>query len=162
MKKISTLLAAAACVLGLQAQTVTVSPHDNVCDVTVDGTTYNDVAVTTVGDIHLVALNRDGVSLLVRYTDTNTVAAHGTFNGQPVNYASDAVAAYAQTFQIPNSDFEETTGMIVDGSNFRGIPTGWHGWGIKGGKEYTQEPGVNNTTLLPKTSYGSNGGCSSS
>ena len=107
MKKISTLLAAAACVLGLQAQTVTVSPHDNVCDVTVDGTTYNDVAVTTVGDIHLVALNRDGVSLLVRYTDTNTVAAHGTFNGQPVNYASDAVAAYAQTFQIPNSDFEE-------------------------------------------------------
>ena len=64
MKKISTLLAAAACVLGLQAQTVTVSPHDNVCDVTVDGTTYNDVAVTTVGDIHLVALNRDGVSLL--------------------------------------------------------------------------------------------------
>ena len=63
---------------------------------------------------------------------------------------------------ISNSDYEETTGMIVDGSNFRGIPTGWHGWGIKGGTEYTQEPGVNNTTLLPKTSYGSNAGCSSS
>ena len=123
MKKISTLLAAAACVLGLQAQTVTVSPHDNVCDVTVDGTTYNDVAVTTVGDIHLVALNRDGVSLLVRYTDTNTVAAHGTFNGQPVNYASDAVAAYAQTFQIPNSDFEtwSTDNNITE-------PRYWHGF----------------------------------
>ena len=61
---------------------------------------------------------------------------------------------------ISNNDFEVTTGMIVDGSNFRGIPTGWHGWGIKGGTEYTQEPGVNNTTLLPKASYGSNGGCS--
>lgn len=61
---------------------------------------------------------------------------------------------------ISNSDFEETTGMIVDGTNFRGIPTGWHGWGMKGSTEYTQEPGVNNTTLLPKTSYGSNGGCS--
>ena len=123
MKKISTLLAAAACVLGLQAQTVTVSPHDNVCDVTVDGTTYNDVAVTTVGDIHLVALNRDGVSLLVRYTDANTVAAHGTFNGQPVNYTSDAVAAYAQTFQIPNSDFEtwSTDNDITE-------PRYWHGF----------------------------------
>lgn len=122
MKKISTLLAAAACVLGLQAQTVTVSPHDNVCDVTVDGTTYNDVAVTTVGDIHLVALNRDGVSLLVRYTDTNTVAAHGTFNGQPVNYASDAVATYAQTFQIPNSDFEEWNETINE------PVSSWHGF----------------------------------
>ena len=123
MKKISTLLAAAACVLGLQAQTVTVSPHDNVCDVTVDGTTYNDVAVTTVGDIHLVALNRDGVSLLVRYTDANTVAAHGTFNGQPVDYTSDAVAAYAQTFQIPNSDFEtwSTDESITE-------PRYWHGF----------------------------------
>ena len=123
MKKISTLLAAAACVLGLQAQTVTVSPHDNVCDVTVDGTTYNDVAVTTVGDIHLVALNRDGVSLLVRYTDTNTVAAHGTFNGQPVDYTSDAVAAYAKTFQIPNSDFEtwSTNTNITE-------PRYWHGF----------------------------------
>ncbi len=123
MKKISTLLAAAACVLGLQAQTVTVSPHDNVCDVTVDGTTYNDVAVTTVGDIHLVALNRDGVSLLVRYTDANTVAAHGTFNGQPVDYTSGAVAAYAQTFQIPNSDFEtwSTDESITE-------PRYWHGF----------------------------------
>lgn len=123
MKKISTLLAAAACVLGLQAQTVTVSPHDNVCDVTVDGTTYNDVAVTTVGDIHLVALNRDGVSLLVRYTDANTVAAHGTFNGQPVDYTSDAVTAYAQTFQIPNSDFEtwSTDESITE-------PRYWHGF----------------------------------
>ncbi len=131
MKKISTLLAAAACVLGLQAQTVTVSPHDNVCDVTVDGTTYNDVAVTTVGDIHLVALNRDGVSLLVRYTDTNTVAAHGTFNGQPVNYASDAVAAYAQTFQIPNSDFEEwhSVGNNLYEPGAEGTLYSWHGFG---------------------------------
>ena len=131
MKKISTLLAAAACVLGLQAQTVTVSPHDNVCDVTVDGTTYNDVVVTTVGDIHLVALNRDGVSLLVRYTDTNTVAAHGTFNGQPVNYTSDAVAAYAQTFQIPNSDFEEwhSVGNNLYEPGAEGALYSWHGFG---------------------------------
>lgn len=131
MKKISTLLAAAACVLGLQAQTVTVSPHDNVCDVTVDGTTYNDVAVTTVGDIHLVALNRDGVSLLVRYTDANTVAANGTVNGQPVNYASDAVAAYAQTFQIPNSDFEEwhSVGNNLYEPGAQGSTYSWHGFG---------------------------------
>ncbi len=131
MKKISTLLAAAACVLGLQAQTVTVSPHDNVCDVTVDGTTYNDVAVTTVGDIHLVALNRDGVSLLVRYTDANTVAANGTVNGQPVNYASDAVAAYAQTFQIPNSDFEQwhSVGNNLYEPGAEGTLYSWHGFG---------------------------------
>ncbi len=131
MKKISTLLAAAACVLGLQAQTVTVSPHDNVCDVTVDGTTYNNVAVTTVGDIHLVALNRDGVSLLVRYTDANTVAANGTVNGQPVNYASDAVAAYAQTFQIPNSDFEQwhSVGNNLYEPGAEGTLYSWHGFG---------------------------------
>lgn len=65
------------------------------------------------------------------------------------------------TSLITNSDFEETAGMIVDGTNFRGIPTGWHGWGIRGGNQYTQEPGVNNTTLLPNASYGSNGGCGS-
>lgn len=63
---------------------------------------------------------------------------------------------------IQNNDFEQTEGMIVDGTNFRGIPTGWHGWGVRDGKEYSQEPGVNSTTLLPKTSYGANGGCSSS
>lgn len=72
----------------------------------------------------------------------------------------DSQDAKEMTELISNSDFEETTGMIVDGSNFRGIPTGWHGWGTKGGTNYTQEPGVNNTTLLPKTSYGANGGCS--
>ena len=66
------------------------------------------------------------------------------------------------TALISNTDFEETAGMIVDGTNFRGIPTGWHGWGMKGTQEYTQEPGVNNTTLLPKASYGSNAGCSGS
>ena len=63
------------------------------------------------------------MSLLVRYTDANTVAAHGTFNGQPVDYTSDAVAAYAKTFQIPNSDFEtwSTDNDITE-------PRYWHGF----------------------------------
>lgn len=106
MKKIFTLFAALVCMMCLQATTVTVAPNGNVCDVTVDGTTYNNLSVTTQGDIHLVAINRDGISLLVRYTDANTVSAIGTVNGQPVNYASAAVAAYAKGFQIPHSDFE--------------------------------------------------------
>lgn len=63
------------------------------------------------------------------------------------------------TYIIKNNDFELTAGMIEDGTNFRGIPTSWKAWGIRNGEEYTQEPGVNNTTFLPKTSYGANGGC---
>lgn len=121
--------------IGLQATTVTVAPNGNVCDVTVDGTTYNNLSVTTQGDIHLVAINRDGASLLVRYTDTNTVSAIGTINGQPVNYASDAVAAYAKGFQIPNSDFEEwhqvyksvSTTLYEPGAE--GSLYSWHGFG---------------------------------
>ena len=124
MKKIITLMAAAACVLGLQAQTVTVAPNGSVCSVTVDGTTYDNVPVTVQNGINLAVVNRDGVSLLVRYTDANTVAANGTVNGQPVDYASDAVAAYALTYQIPNSDFEQ-----------------WHSVG--GGR---QEPGAEGST----------------
>lgn len=106
MKKILNLFAAAACVLSLQATTVTVTPNGSVCSVTVDGTTYDNVPVTVQEGINLAVVNRDGVSLLVRYTDANTVAVNGTVNGEPVDYASDAVAAYAKTFQIPNSDFE--------------------------------------------------------
>lgn len=131
MKKIFTLFAALVCMIGLQATTVTVAPNGNVCDVTVDGTTYNNLSVTTQGDIHLVAINRDGVSLLVRYTDTNTVSAIGTINGQPVNYASDAVAAYAKGFQIPNSDFEEwhSVGNDLEEPGAEGSLYSWHGFG---------------------------------
>lgn len=135
MKKIFTLFAALVCMIGLQATTVTVAPNGNVCDVTVDGTTYNNLSVTTQGDIHLVAINRDGVSLLVRYTDTNTVSAIGTINGQPINYASAAVAAYAKTFQIPNSDFEEWHQVYKSGSTVlyepgaEGSLYSWHGFG---------------------------------
>lgn len=121
MKKIFTLFAALVCMMCLQATTVTVAPNGNVCDVTVDGTTYNNLSVTTQGDIHLVAINRDGISLLVRYTDANTVSAIGTVNGQPVNYASAAVAAYAKGFQIPNSDFETWTSNTTE-------PRYWHGF----------------------------------
>ncbi len=105
------------------------------------------------------------------WKDDNTVQSFAAVSGtnhrsfwklNETTYTKPETGDKELTELISNSDFEETTGMIVDGTNFRGIPTGWHGWGIKGGKEYTQEPGVNNTTLLPKTSYGSNGGCSSS
>lgn len=60
---------------------------------------------------------------------------------------------------INNSDFELTEGMIVDGSNFRGIPTGWKAWGKRGETKYTQDPGVKDTEFLPGQSYGENGGC---
>lgn len=131
MKKFFTLLAALVCMMCLQAATVTVTPNGNVCDVTIDGTTYNNLPVTTLGDIHLVAINRAGVSLLVRYTDTNTVSAIGTVNGQPVNYASAAVAAYAKTFQIPNSDFEEwhSVGNSLEEPGAEGSTYSWHGFG---------------------------------
>ena len=123
MKKIFNLLAAAACVLSLQATTVTVTPNGSVCSVTVDGTTYDNVPVTVQEGINLAVVNRDGVSLLVRYTDANTVAVNGTVNGQPFEYASPAVAAYAKTFQIPNSDFETWN---TDESNTE--PRYWHGF----------------------------------
>ncbi|GEM_PF-2463285 len=123
MKKILNLFAAAACVLSLQATTVTVTPNGSVCSVTVDGTTYDNVPVTVQEGINLAVVNRDGVSLLVRYTDTNTVAVNGTVNGEPFEYASPAVAAYAKTFQIPNSDFEtwSTNTNITE-------PRYWHGF----------------------------------
>lgn len=121
MKKIFTLFAALVCMMSLQATTVTVTPYGNVGAVTVDGTTYNNLPITTQGDIHLVAINREGISLLVRYTDTNTVSAIGTVNGQSVNYNSDAIAAYAKTFQIPNSDFETWTSNTTE-------PRYWHGF----------------------------------
>ena len=66
------------------------------------------------------------------------------------------------TYLIKNNDFELTDGMVVDGTNFRGIPTGWKAWGMRNGSEYTQEPGVIETDLLPGKSYGANGGCASS
>ena len=106
MKKIFTLLAALVCMIGLQATTVTVAPNGNVCTVTVDGTSYDNLPITPQGNINLVTINRDGISLLVRYTDTNTVSAIGTINGQSINYASTAVTDYAKSFQIPHSDFE--------------------------------------------------------
>jgi len=131
MKKIFNLLAAAACVLSLQATTVTVTPNGSVCSVTVDGTTYDNVPVTVQEGINLAVVNRDGVSLLVRYTDANTVAVNGTVNGEPVDYASDAVAAYAKTFQIPNSDFEEwhSVGSNRQEPGAEGSTYSWHGFG---------------------------------
>ena len=131
MKKLFTLFAALVCMIGLQATTVTVAPNGNVCDVTVDGTTYNNLSVTTQGDIHLVAINRDGISLLVRYTDTNTISAIGTVNGQSINYASAAVAEYAKGFQIPNSDFEEwhSVGNNLEEPGAQGSLYSWHGFG---------------------------------
>lgn len=73
------------------------------------------------------------------------------------NYSGDVDITYL----IKNNDFELTDGMIEDGANFRGVPTSWKVWGIRNEVEYTQEPGVNQTTLLPAKSYGANGGCSS-
>lgn len=72
------------------------------------------------------------------------------------NYSGDIDITYL----IKNNDFELTDGMVVDGSNFRGIPTNWLAWGMRGTDEYTQAPGVVETTLLPAKSYGANGGCS--
>lgn len=119
MKKIFTLFAALVCMIGLQATTVTVAPNGNVCTVTVDGTPYDNLPITPQGNINLVTINRDGISLLVRYTDTNTVSAIGTVNGQSINYASAAVTDYAKTFQIPNSDFEMWTDATAE-------PKNWH------------------------------------
>lgn len=107
--------------MSLQAVNIVVTPAGDQCNVTIDNKTFNNVAVTTVGDIHVATINSDGVSLLMRYTDANTVAANGTVNGETVSYKSDAVAAYAQTFQIPNSDFE---GWAASS----GEPDHWHGF----------------------------------
>lgn len=130
------LIAALVCMMSMQATTVAVTPNGDVCSVTVDGTTYDNLPVTTVDDIHLVAINREGISLLVRYTDTNTVSAIGTVNGEPVNYASDTVAGYAKTFQIPHSDFEEWHSVGNDceepgpaSNNPSETTYSWHGFG---------------------------------
>ena len=136
MKKILMLLAALVCMISLQATTVTVTPHGNVGAVTVDGTTYNNLPITTQGDIHLITINREGISLLVRYTDANTVSAIGTVNGQSINYNSTAVADYAKTFQIPHSDFEVWHSVGNDceepgpaSSNPSEVTYSWHGFG---------------------------------
>lgn len=121
MKKILMLIAMLVCMISMQATTVTVAPNGDVCTVTVDGTSYDNLSVTTQGDIHLVTIKREGISLLVRYTDTNTISAIGTINDQPVNYKSNTVAAYAKSFQIPNSDFEEWTSATTE-------PKKWHGF----------------------------------
>lgn len=129
------LLAALVCMISVQATTVTVTPYGNVGAVTVDGTTYNNLPITTQGDIHLITINQEGISLLVRYTDTNTVSAIGTVNGQSINYNSTAVADYAKTFQIPNSDFEEWHQVYKSGSTTlyepgaEGSLYSWHGFG---------------------------------
>lgn len=121
MKKLVSLMAAVVSVLSMQATTVTVTPNGDRCSLTVDETTYNDVPVTTVGDIHMAALSRDGMTLIVRYTDANTLVADGTVGGTPIHYESEAYADYAKTFQIPNSDFEEWNTEVNE-------PTSWHGF----------------------------------
>ena len=136
MKKFFTLLAALVCMISLQATTVTVTPYGNVGAVTVDGTSYNNLPITTQGGIHLITINREGISLLVRYTDTNTVSAIGTVNGQSINYNSTAVADYAKSFQIPHSDFEVWHSVGNDceepgpaSSNPSEVTYSWHGFG---------------------------------
>lgn len=133
MKKIFTFLAATMCLLSMHAATVTVSPNGDVCDVTVDDVTFNAVPVTTQGDINLVAINRDGVSLLVRYTTPAILVADGTVNGESLHYETEGYAAYALTFQIPNSDFEtwNSNESITE-------PRHWHGFNSAKGQLASQ------------------------
>ena len=149
MKKFFTLLAALVCMISLQATTVTVTPYGNVGAVTVDGTTYNNLPIATQGGIHLITINREGISLLVRYTDTNTVSAIGIVNGQSVNYASTAVADYAKTFQIPNSDFEEWTDATAEPKNWHSFESATGNYQSYAGnhikKSENKRPGSNGT-----------------
>ncbi|MBO4870579.1 MAG: hypothetical protein J5565_01180 [Muribaculaceae bacterium] len=121
MKKSFTLLVAAACSLSMltaNATTVSVAANGNNYNITVDEITINDVPAIQQGGVNVLAINRDGVSLLVRFTDTNTLVADGTVNGSDIHYVSDGAKTYAAGFQIPSSDFEnwnETTSEPVSG-----------------------------------------------
>ena len=115
MKKFFTLMAAAVCSLSLltaNATTVSVAVNGNNYNITVDGTTINDVPAIQQGGINVLAVNRDGVSLLVRFTDTNTLVADGTVNGADIHYVSDGAKTYAASFQIPDSDFENWNNVV--------------------------------------------------
>ncbi|MBR1804355.1 MAG: PCMD domain-containing protein [Muribaculaceae bacterium] len=132
MKKVFTILAAAACSLSLltaQASTVTVAKTGDNYTVTVDELTITDVPAIVQGDVNVLAINRDGVSLLVRFTDVNTLVADGTVNGSDIHYATPGAATQALEYQIPNSDFE-----AWDHPKASGEPDNWHGFkSAKGG-----------------------------
>ena len=124
MKKILTILASAVCALSMAADTtVTVVPNGTTCTLTVGDVTLTNVSVTTQNNVNFVAVNREGVSALVRYTDASTVVADGTLRGEPFHYVTTAAATLAATYQIPNSNFE-----AWDAPTASGEPNHWHGF----------------------------------
>lgn len=130
MKKILTILAAAACSMSLlaaDATTVTVTPAGSNYTVAVGDLTITDVPAIVQGDVNVLAINRDGVSLLVRFTDVNTLVADGTVNGTDIHYATAGAATRALEYQIPNSDFE-----VWDSSKTT-EPRNWHAFNSANG-----------------------------
>ena len=110
--------------LVMNAQTpVTVQATGDNYTVTIGDVTVSDVAAVAYGDVNVLAINRDGVSLLVRFTDVDTLVADGVVNGTAVHYASPAAITRADDYQIPNSDFE-----AWDKPTGSGEPNNWHGF----------------------------------
>lgn len=124
MKKTLSLIAAAVlavCGLSAHATTVTVSPVGDKYTISVDGITIDNVKAVQQNGVNVLAVNRDGVALVVRFTDVNTLVASGTVNGIEINYASEAAAMFAAKFQLPNGNFE-------DWHASSGEPDHWHGF----------------------------------
>ncbi len=126
MKKIFTLLVSSLCMMSMAAETtVAVAPNGSTCTLTVGDATLNNVPVTTQGGVNIAAVKRGDVTVLVRYTDANTLVADGMLNNVPFHYATASAITFAGGFQIPNGNFEAWTASS-------GEPDHWHGF--KSGK----------------------------
>ena len=120
MKKLVLLFVTILCSVSIIANaqtTVSVALDGNKYNVTVGDNTITGITAITQGDVNVLAVNRDGVKLLVRFTDVNTLVADGTLNGADFHYATATAATYAAQFQIPNSDFETWTSATTEPKN---------------------------------------------
>ena len=117
MNKFFTLLASATLSLSLlnaNATTVTVTPSGSNYDVTVDNITLNSLTAVKQGDVNVIAVNDANVTMIVRFTDVNTLVADGVLNGATFHYATEAAATFASGFQISDSDFENWDETVME------------------------------------------------
>lgn len=124
MNKFFTLLVSAALSLSLlnaNATTVTITPAGSNYDVTVDNITLNNLTAVKQGDVNVIAVNDANVSMILRFTDVNTLVADGSLNGIGFHYATASATTFASQFQIPNGDFETWTSATTE-------PKNWHGF----------------------------------
>ena len=143
MKKFFLLFITLVCSMSIiaNAQTaVSVSAEGDTYAVTVGDATFTGLTATVQNGVNVIALNRDAVKLLVRFTDVNTLVADGYVGGTPLHYATAAAGTRALEYQIPNSDFE-----IWDADKTT-EPRNWHGFNSAKGSLASMAKGTVNVS----------------